>query len=309
MNRGYRSKNSLIHRNGESLPQLEKSQSISHMIMPGEALYPKPIQNIERSVSFNPNVNRIVSLPQLYKSQSISHAIVPDEVLYPKPNQNKKQSVCLNPNSSRKSTRSIFTIPSRTNVNRISVKRMISSRKGTERGIFSMLRETDTGSSIIPGTHPPIMEARILAKMVHIALAKCEQGLCKESHCILRKVLDCQLVTLGPDDPQVARTFYYLGIVLHKLDLLEAALAAFENALQILFPTRHEDPNLDLAHVFYEISMIYGNRNKDYSTALYYLDLERQVEIHVLGSCQDTTLHLIEEYSVLNKIQQRRKSA
>merc|ERR1711862_665924 len=110
------------------------------------------------------------------------------------------------------------------------------------------------------GMYPPEVEARILNKMRLIAITKCAQGQLNESHLILRKVLQCQLVSLG-SSPQVANTYYHLGNVLHKSGRSEVALTELERGLKILFPHRHRDQNMDLASIFYEIGTIYGERD------------------------------------------------
>ena len=239
----------------ESMPELGKSQKY-HVMMPGEALYAKPIHNPRRSLN---------------TSQLFSRRGSGSNPLFPKPSRSSKGFLA---------------------VGRVSLRKSFANRALSSNSNIAL----EVRTNITPGFYPPKIEARILMQMRLIAVAKSEQGLFMEAHLVLRKVLECQLSSLGYDNPIVASTFYHLGVTLNKLGRPEAAIIELEKGLRILFPLRHRDKNTDLSAIFYEIGIIYGEKKKDYKPALYYLDLAKQVEINCFGHALDTTLHAIIDY-------------
>jgi len=152
-----------------------------------------------------------------------------------------------------------------------------------------------TNEHIIPGMYPPHIEAMILSKMKTIAIAKSTQEMWLDSYRIFNTILDCQKVTLGCNHYKVANTLYYIGTTLNKLDNSDAALLEFERGVQILYPSRHQYKNMDLALLLYEIGIIFGTRI-NFDKALYYLDLSRQTEVYINGIPSEKTCHMIMVY-------------
>ena len=121
--------------------------------------------------------------------------------------------------------------------------------------------------------------------------------------------MECQLASLGSDAPQVANSFYLIGVNLNKVGRCDAALIALERGARILFPKRHMNQNMDLAATFYEIGTIYGSKKKDYKSALSFLDLAKQVETHILGHALDATALVIVDYQKKKRTCTRRMSS
>lgn len=152
---------------------------------------------------------------------------------------------------------------------------------------------SDTDELIQRNYNPKVEEAMIY-KMKGIALVKAEQGLWKETYDMLGKILESQISLFGFNNAEIANTLYYIGSTLNRLGQHEDALIELEKGLNILFPQRYTEKNMDLASIFYEIGMIYG-KNNDIKAALYYLDLSKQVEIFILGKVLNKTLRSIRD--------------
>lgn len=158
------------------------------------------------------------------------------------------------------------------------------------------LIDPNSNGQIEPGMYPQNIEASILSKMKTIAIDKSIKGMWLESHHIFKSILNCQEVSLGAKHPQVANTLYYIGIALNNLGKPDAALVEFEKGIEILYPTRYKNRNLDLALLYFEIGMIFGDKKSNFDEAIYYLDLSKQVEKYVLGESSEKTCHMIKVF-------------
>merc|ERR1712176_218170 len=136
--------------------------------------------------------------------------------------------------------------------------------------------------TLIPGTHPPDVEARILNFMEENAAKKADQGEWMEAYCILEKIYSYKRKALGDHHSDVAKTLYRMGVVLMNLGNLDDAYSCFEDGVRILYPKRKTESNIDLASLFHQLGAI-NYKNGKYQKAIYYTKLAQQVEIHVLG--------------------------
>jgi hypothetical protein len=157
---------------------------------------------------------------------------------------------------------------------------------------------------LVHGVYPPDFEAQVIRKMKVIAANKAKQGLWEESYFTLRNVLRCEQASLGNEHPQVANTLYHMGVALYFLGDTVGALAALEDGIQILFPMRYREKNVDLAALFYQCGLIKGENNDD-PAALYYLDLAKQVEIYIFGNVTEKTIRSISDYEYAKKASRR----
>jgi len=164
-----------------------------------------------------------------------------------------------------------------------------------QQDLVQKMMEDSSTSRLSPGLYPPYMEAQILKKMKQIANSKAEQRLWEESYFILKGVLRCERTSLGNNHPQVANTLYHIGLALNWLGDSENAISALEEGIQILFPRRYSERNVDLAAMYYQYGIVEGKRG-DYTSALYHLDLAKQVEIHIFGNATEKIRKIIEDY-------------
>lgn len=153
---------------------------------------------------------------------------------------------------------------------------------------------------LVPGAYPPFMEATIIRKMKEIATCKTKQGLYEESHAILINILNCEISSLGRAHPQVANTLYKIGVALSYLGDSEAALLALQEGINILYPRRLSDDNIDLAALFYQYGAVKGI-NRDYLSAIYHLELAGQVEMRILGYCTEKTIKKTSDYKYAHR--------
>ena len=154
--------------------------------------------------------------------------------------------------------------------------------------------------SFVSAVHTTEVEEQIREKMIDIATSKAKEGLWEESYFILKSVLSYEEKSLGDDHPQVANTLYHMSVALQHLGDSEGALSCLQEGVKILFPRRHKVKNADLAALFYQCGVIKG-KSRDYTGAIYYLDLSKQVEIHIFGQCSAKTNNLLLNYQNMRK--------
>ena len=168
----------------------------------------------------------------------------------------------------------------------------------------SLQRLLNDPTKLVPGAYPPVVEAQVVRRMKDAATAKSKMDQWEEAYFLLRSVLRCEKVLLGEDHPEVANTLYYIGVALNFMGDINGSFSSLEEGIQILFPKRYNDKNVDLAALFYQAGIVKGKQH-DYQAALYYLDLAKQVEIHLFGNVTDKTLKIISDYEYAKKASQR----
>jgi len=149
-----------------------------------------------------------------------------------------------------------------------------------------------------PNFFNPCLELKIVSRMKVIALHRAENSKWKQSHDILIKVLECEKRVLGDDHPEVAETFYHIGVALKHLGDSEAAFFNFKQGLKILLPGRHNVTNMVLASILYHIALSHGDKN-EFEPALYYLNISKQVETRILGNPTEDTTRLLSKFQCL----------
>ena len=189
---------------------------------------------------------------------------------------------------------------------RKSIKQLIIPKKQQYQSDLEHLKNTERillEKNLIAGYHPKHIEAQIIQEMKRIAVSKLNDEKFDEALSILKKVLEVQRSPLSSEkykESEIAHTFYLSGVVLSKLDCLEAAILDFKETIKKLSPEWQKLPNLDkvnLSDAYYELGIIYGKKN-DYIRALNYLDQCRIVEINRRGFVHERTSLMINTFEL-----------
>ena len=159
-------------------------------------------------------------------------------------------------------------------------------------------------NKLVPGTYPPVIEAAVIRELKEIAISKTKQGLYRDSYVMLESIINCERATLSRDHPQVANTLYHIGVTLNFMGDSDRALRALGHGIQILYPSRFNTDNMDLAALFYQYSVIEGKRG-DYQSALYHLNLAGQVEKHLIGHCTEKVTKKTADYKHAQRLSQK----
>lgn len=116
---------------------------------------------------------------------------------------------------------------------------------------------------LVPGKHPPEIEAKILNKMKQIAMSKADQGELNNCICVLQNVLECEKASTNTES--IAETLYLIGVTFIKLHKLDAALSNLNESARILLECPNQNRKLSPTSVFHQIGKIheiYGDDKK-----------------------------------------------
>jgi len=178
------------------------------------------------------------------------------------------------------------------------VNLMQEALKSTEDIVKNVMKDPN---KFVPGAYPPFIEATVIREMKVIAISKTKRGLFRDSHLILKNIINCERGTLGHDHPQVANTLYHIGVAQNFMGNLDHALVALQEGIQILYPKRFNIDNMDLAALFYQYAIIQGNKG-EFQSALHHLDLARQTEKRHLGYYTEKTISKIADYEYAHEV-------
>merc|ERR1712048_1440794 len=99
------------------------------------------------------------------------------------------------------------------------------TRKDLSRNNPIQMQKDPSVETLIPGTHPPDVEGKILKYMEETASSKADQGEWMEAYCILEKIYLYKREAFGDLHSDVANTLYHMGGVLMNLGNLVDALS------------------------------------------------------------------------------------
>ena len=123
---------------------------------------------------------------------------------------------------------------------RNSIKQLINPKKQQSQSDLEHLKKTESillEKNLIAGYHPTHIEVQIIQEMKRIAVSRSKEERFDEALSILKKILEVQRSPLSSEkykESEIAHTFYLSGLVLSKLDCLEAAILDLKESIKKL---------------------------------------------------------------------------